>query len=167
MKKIFVKENLYELGIIVLAYIVFKLFRMLGRKYGINFTAAGIIMFVLVVLIGSTYVNISLFRQKKIKGWEFVYPIGINVIFIWLFFSMAYTIIPPTEQGYISVNGDAKSLSIQDGLYFSAVTMTTLGYGDMAPNGFFRAFAVTESFLGLLFFALFISGLTHVAIKQK
>jgi hypothetical protein len=41
-------------------------------------------------------------------------------------------------------------------LYFSVVTFTTLGYGDLAPIGIARAFAALEAFMGSFTLALFV-----------
>lgn len=41
-------------------------------------------------------------------------------------------------------------------LYFSVVTFTTLGYGDLAPIGVARALAALEAFLGSFTLALFV-----------
>lgn len=42
-------------------------------------------------------------------------------------------------------------------LYFSIVTFTTLGFGDLAPKpGFFQLFASLEALLGAIFMAMFI-----------
>jgi len=41
-------------------------------------------------------------------------------------------------------------------LYFSVVTFTTLGYGDLSPIGFTRAFAAVEAFVGSFTLALFV-----------
>lgn len=41
-------------------------------------------------------------------------------------------------------------------LYFSVVTFTTLGYGDISPVGFSRAIAATEAFIGSFTLALFV-----------
>ncbi|WP_428772246.1 ion channel [Vibrio sp.] len=41
-------------------------------------------------------------------------------------------------------------------LYFSVVTFTTLGYGDISPVGFARAIAAAEAFLGSFTMALFV-----------
>ena len=41
-------------------------------------------------------------------------------------------------------------------LYFSIVTFTTLGYGDIAPVGLARAVACSEALLGAFMMALFI-----------
>ncbi len=41
-------------------------------------------------------------------------------------------------------------------LYFSVVTFTTLGYGDLSPLGMARAFAAIEAFAGSFILALFV-----------
>ncbi|MDF1881807.1 pentapeptide repeat-containing protein [Sulfurimonas sp. MAG313] len=41
-------------------------------------------------------------------------------------------------------------------LYFSVVTFTTLGYGDISPLGFSRLIAATEAFIGSFTLALFV-----------
>ena len=41
-------------------------------------------------------------------------------------------------------------------IYFSVVTFTTLGYGDIAPLGIMRAVAGTEAFVGAFTMALFV-----------
>ena len=48
--------------------------------------------------------------------------------------------------------------SFLQGLYFSTITFTTLGYGDLYPSaeGFYRQLAMTEAITGVLLMALFV-----------
>ena len=46
-----------------------------------------------------------------------------------------------------------------DYIYFSIVTFTTLGYGDISPKGWARLFAVLQAISGFLFVPLLISQL--------
>ncbi len=41
-------------------------------------------------------------------------------------------------------------------IYFSVVTFTTLGYGDISPHGFARFIAAFEAFMGSFTMALFV-----------
>ena len=49
--------------------------------------------------------------------------------------------------------------ALWDAVYFSGVTATTLGYGDLAPRGLSRLLAVAESAVGLLVFGAVVSKL--------
>jgi hypothetical protein len=51
-------------------------------------------------------------------------------------------------------------------LYFSVVTFTTLGYGDIQPLGWCRVVAASQALCGILFTPLFIAFLFGVIAKQ-
>lgn len=55
--------------------------------------------------------------------------------------------------------------SYLESLYFSVVTFTTLGYGDMAPVGVSRVIAMLEAFCGIVFMPLFIVGLSRKYLR--
>jgi len=56
----------------------------------------------------------------------------------------------------LNISGNWSSVTFRDAWYFSAVTWTTLGYGDFSPVGDVRIFAVIEALLGYLFTAIII-----------
>jgi len=50
-------------------------------------------------------------------------------------------------------------------LYFSFVTLTTLGYGDVMPQGdMARMFAVAEALIGQLYLAIFLARLVALYV---
>jgi len=56
-----------------------------------------------------------------------------------------------------------KELTLIESMYFSAVTITTLGYGDISPvNDLGRVVAATESVLGITLIGLFLNALSRV-----
>lgn len=56
------------------------------------------------------------------------------------------------------VDREGCRLGAADFLYFSAVTIATLGYGDISPNcGLVRGLVMLETLLGMTLFALFMS----------
>ena len=80
----------------------------------------------------------------------------------WIFFNSIMYFILGIEKGVVDVG-----LSLQAGYsqnvitflncaYFSFVTFTTLGYGDLHPVGITKAFATIEAFTGAFMLALFV-----------
>ncbi len=56
-----------------------------------------------------------------------------------------------------------QSLSFTDAIYFSVITITTLGYGDITPNGTFMKLLVSiEAISGIAIFGIFLNS---VAVK--
>lgn len=74
--------------------------------------------------------------------------------------SICFYLFGISEQGQIIRIGQVSSAGIlQDMLtciYYSVVTFTTLGYGDIVPIGFSRFFAALEAFTGSFTLALFV-----------
>lgn len=62
----------------------------------------------------------------------------------------------------IETYGTAGSLSIADALYFSVTTLTSLGYGDIRPEGVARLLAGAEVVLGLSFFGVIVAKISSV-----
>ena len=74
-----------------------------------------------------------------------------GIIFIW---ALLYWILRCLEY---SVSNPTISKQIKESLYFSFVTFTTLGLGDILPlNDLGRAFICAEALLGAFFMALFV-----------
>ncbi|MFY4806256.1 potassium channel family protein [Aliarcobacter butzleri] len=72
-------------------------------------------------------------------------------------YALVYTYLPDAtlntsnhEKGFIS------------SLYFSVITITTLGYGDILPIGSTsQLLTASESILGIIFIGLFLNSLSH------
>ncbi len=80
----------------------------------------------------------------------------------WIFFNSFVYFVLGIEKGVVEIG-----LSLQTGvfqnamnflncLYFSFVTFTTLGYGDLHPVGITKTFAAIEAFTGAFMLALFV-----------
>ena len=61
----------------------------------------------------------------------------------------------PHGHGIVTSNGTNDG-SLLDALYFTIVTFTTLGYGDLVPHGFGRVISAAVVFSGLSLVALFV-----------
>jgi len=84
----------------------------------------------------------------------------IRTLFAWLFIifgsSLVYT------QGTLLRDGVAFKPGFLDAFYFSIVTFSTVGYGDITPLGFTKVIVIMELFLGM-----FITSFLLVALTRK
>lgn len=63
---------------------------------------------------------------------------------------------------WLDENGSTYKLSLFDSIYFSIVTFTTLGYGDITPKTqLLKFFAGSEAFLGVFTMGLIIAGFSN------
>ena len=87
-----------------------------------------------------------------------------SILTLWLLnvlvFALIYLLLSTVPGHGPIASGDQHQIrSFWDSLYFSIITATSTGYGDIVPIGLSRAFASIESFSGILLFAFFVSKL--------
>jgi len=90
---------------------------------------------------------------------------GLSVYFlIGIFFNLVYLIVlqfNPNAFANIE-NADA------DCFYFSFVTLTTLGYGDIVPvSSYAKALAILEAFIGQVYLAVFVAQLVGMRLAER
>ena len=79
----------------------------------------------------------------------------------------------PVVVGILLVSGTMFYWSVEDwtliqALYFSVVTLATVGYGDLTPTSdFSRIFTIIYIFIGLGVLVLFLSSLAQQYIRHK
>ncbi|MBU0536006.1 MAG: potassium channel family protein, partial [Nanoarchaeota archaeon] len=91
-----------------------------------------------------------------------------HILLIWVFvvlcFGMAYYFFSGASSHLIYTADKSDVGDISDSIYFSFVTATTTGFGDILPSGSFKVIVIFEVLAGLLLLALVTSKL--VSIKQ-
>ena len=104
---------------------------------------------------------------KKLKRWLcagwWVVLVYIT-LYITLLFAMGgvYYSLTPSENGLYFDGEPAHDLTCLQAFYFSAVTITSLGYGDYQPMGWSRFIASAEVIIGLALMGLLIYKLTSL-----
>jgi hypothetical protein len=78
-------------------------------------------------------------------------------LFILLLFAGLYML--PIIEFNSFTNGLAHSLDFGDAVYFSGITFTTIGYGDVSPIGFARLLAILEGICGISIMSSFLVSL--------
>lgn len=110
----------------------------------------------------------DVFRDREFVSADMIFG-AINVYLLaTLAFAAAYqlqvSLVPD------SINGLGESSTFADALYFSAVTITTLGYGDITPvSNAARMLAYVEALFGQLFIAVVLAKLvaSHLAGRGR
>lgn len=90
--------------------------------------------------------------KDGVWGWILAY-LGVIITFACL-----YSFLPD-----VSWKGDGRLDGFVDCIYFSVVTITSLGFGDIFPNESILAkiFVSTESIAGILIIGLFLNDVAH------
>jgi len=115
----------------------------------------------------------DLFSEKR-STIDRVYGAIAAYFFIALLFALLYAHVALTEPGSFAVSSSLSSAKSGGPLslftYFSFVTITTLGYGDITPvSESARVLAWFEALVGQLYLAVMIGGLvaTHISESQR
>ncbi len=112
-------------------------------KGEINSALALVFIFMLIYSTGLMIWLKTRITSKKIT--HFIVSYITTIILTILLFAGAYT----SGTGSFMESGQQLELKFRDAIYFSAVTFTTVGYGDIVPLGINRAFAAIEALLGI------------------
>jgi voltage-gated potassium channel Kch len=91
---------------------------------------------------------------------------------IGMFFSAIFTLTMLVDPSALKLPGDGPPPPFRivqmDMLYFSFVTLATLGYGDIVPvSSFARSMAVTEALVGQFYVAVVVALLIGAYVSQK
>ncbi|MBF0521978.1 MAG: hypothetical protein HQL24_02860 [Candidatus Omnitrophica bacterium] len=68
-------------------------------------------------------------------------------------------------QGHFLVSSVAHKPNLFESIYFSLITFTHIGYGDIIPIGFNKIVAILEEFVGIFIIPLFLTGLCRKYLR--
>ena len=129
----------------------------------LNFWLTGFLAFMIVTLF-DLFV-LSLVEEKTITPSRFLFRMMVMVVMMQTAFAGIYY-WAANETSYLARNGQPIK-DFVDALYFSGVTLLTVGYGDIVPVGDFRFTVMAEVYGGTLFiFSFFTWGLSIIANRH-
>ena len=135
-----------------------------GDSYSISSLAAAFGFIVITVWATATQVVIG----NEISANRVVGAISLYLL-LGVFWAIIYAVIEQINQG--SFHGLSEPLHqgwSSDWLYFSFVTMTTLGYGDITPvTATARTLAYMQAVFGQFYIAILVAGLVSGYITQQ
>jgi hypothetical protein len=154
---------------------------------GIGLVVAGVILSLLAVVINSdSYFYLSfasimgfalvaiwciasqILRGQKISFNRIVGAISLYLL-LGVTWSMAYALVEKLLPGSFSgITEQGISIWTSEWLYFSYVTLTTLGYGDILPlSATARTLAFMEAVVGQFYIAILVAGLVAAYISER
>src|SRR5947207_2994455 len=77
-----------------------------------------------------------------------------------ILFGLAYYLLTPSANGLIQSGTQPGPINLGTALYFSIITICTVGYGDLVPIGFARFLACSESMFGIAMVGIILAKLT-------
>ncbi len=138
---------------------------LLWTSNGVERTGVGVAGLMVFVILNTGTVGLMLKRilQAKVVGFDVLCSAVAVYLLIGVTWALTYIVIDildPTAFEQLAVSAWAGGT---DYVYFSFVTLTTLGYGDISPDGnFVRIWAVMEAGVGVLYLALLIARLVSL-----
>ncbi|MFV8828129.1 ion channel [Alkalihalobacterium sp. APHAB7] len=123
-----------------------------------------ILTVILIAVLGVLMSILLLLKSRPVRGQAlsirnfvvlFIVYITITIGFGALYMAMEMAGITVLTEGKRHVGGNVLHL-IEDTMYFSAVTLLSVGYGDITPLGFGRPIAMFQALIGYVLPATFV-----------
>ncbi len=156
-------QQVVFLGIVVIAIVTNLLDLFLDNRttdWASKIVGATVFAYVVVVIF------MYLIRQDEVTA-DMIMAAASEYIMIGILFSFIYALIEAVHPGSFSL--PHRKLDRSSFLYFSFVTLTTTGYGDIVPVSLkARTFATLEQITGQLYMALTVARLVGLyAVKKE
>jgi hypothetical protein len=152
LSKLFVRIKYLMTGVVVLLSVIHYMY-----DTGFYTKLAYILCFVSVMLFGIVAQASYLWQNKQIGGIALIHVISIYLFLGYLFAACAW-LIEVILPGSFQISNQTVSHQLHDFVYFSFVTLATLGYGDIVPVGeMAKVLAIGITLVGQFYMVLFIA----------
>ncbi len=160
-KKLLVKAAMAAPIVMLFAY----------RLFDSNDTTLVIMLVFLILFFANSFMQILLgvFRSRTISA-DVMLGASCSYLILGLLFALLYIICETLQPGSFSGINTAESSLDQNRalMYFSYVTLTTLGYGDISPiSSIARSFASFEAIVGQLYLTILVAILVSDYVSNR
>ena len=135
-----------------------------------GFPTAGYLVWIVLAVLAARSILRFIVRAEKVRG-EHVYAALSAFLLAGVFFGILYWLVEKLWIGSFAQSGStmaAGSFSTTHALYFSFVTLATLGYGDIVPvSDLARSLAIVEAVSGQLYLVVMVARLVSLNIQEK
>ena len=136
---------------------------------GMHLTSAGLLVFVTLMSAGTVSAYVAYFdkRVSNVLAWTTIAATGAMGLatFAVLHAEAGVICAAPVCHGSLQATRHGQSIAVYHdlptALYFSIVTFTTLGYGDLQPSTHMRPVAAVQALVGYVYLGLFVGSATH------
>jgi hypothetical protein len=129
------------------------------RQGSIDIMPAMLAFWTAIALLSAAFALRFAMRSTKIDA-EHIYAALSAYLLAGIFFGVLYHAVESVWPNSFAAAGASKEFQLFDAIYFSFVTLATLGYGDLVPvSEAARGLAVVEAVSGQLFLAVMIARL--------
>lgn len=137
-----------------------------------------IFFIVIIILIGKSIYDFIQYKlnhpRVQMKEGHFSLEIFIAMLVVYCITMVGYGLIYfiLSFQGIVIVeHGELREVtiwgSVVHSIYFSGVTLLTLGYGDLAPVGIGRIIALSEALIGYILPAAFVLKVVQISTRDS
>ena len=147
-----------------IAFTVFVIAYPLERALGVDLFAHGLGLWSITAAVAAANAVVFAMRAHRVDS-EHLYAALSAYLLAGLVFGVIHFIIERAYPGSYGMNGLTMLVpfNIHEAIYFSFVTMATLGYGDIVPiSPAARSFSIVEAVLGQLYLAVMIARIVSV-----
>jgi hypothetical protein len=143
-------RRLRLVGGFLLAPIAVASMLMIQRDNGAHLLTVGVFSILFVGFVTGVILW-ELLTTRRVTG-ETLYGAIVGYLFTGIVFGMLYMLLEQLAPGSFRFGGSpARQLTWVDISYFSFVTLTTIGYGDITPFGDVRALVLLEGIIGAMY----------------
>lgn len=157
---------IYTYGAVTVGLLI-SVFLRSAHIHSLGFWATAVVAFCIVTVF-DLFVLAMLEKEEPLDPSQFLFRMMFIVVIMQAAFACIYHFTATSTDYLLYTANGTRVADFVDALYFSGITLMTVGYGDIVPRGDFRFTAVAEVYGGTLFiFAFFTCGLSIVVTRHQ